>query len=306
MKLNGHLSIDDGLVALSVIMLAAISIMQTAYVETTFNVQAVRTEHRQKPPDFERITKLYAHYQWAIAYLFFTGIWAVKGSFLAFYDQLTQRLPRARRAWWIAIIITVLTYIGSLFAYAFLNGNQFKQSLRNKGINYQFAADMTTDVIITAIPLSLALKSSIPTKQKLTLAVVFSMTLVITIFSIVRYAVNNPSRPPAGPSWLQVWSSIEHSVSICVASAASFRAFVVQRSHAAEKASSGRGRHQLSSYLAAKKARAAAAGSSGFSRLGSRTERSGDSEEVELVHTPAKAAVSEPERENRGSGVNEV
>ncbi|KAL9609935.1 MAG: hypothetical protein Q9167_005331 [Letrouitia subvulpina] len=267
-------------------MLTAISIMQTAYVDNSFKVQAVRTEHRQKPPDFERITKLYAHYQWAIAYLFFTGIWAIKGSFLAFYDQLTQRLPNIRRAWWIAIIITVLTYIGSLFAYAFLNGNQFSQSLRNKGINYQFAADFTTDMI--TIPLYLAFKSSIPTKQKLTLSVVFSMTLIITIFSIVRYAVNNPSRPPAGPSWLQVWSSIEHSVSICVASAASFRAFVVQRTHAAEKASSGR--RQLSSYLAAKKARAAAAGSSGFSRLDSRdagsAAPSGDLEgtvEVELM-----------------------
>ncbi|KAL9034923.1 MAG: hypothetical protein Q9214_006824 [Letrouitia sp. 1 TL-2023] len=300
MKLNGHLSIDDGLVALSVIMLTAISIMQTAYVDTSFKVQAVRTEHHPKPPDFERTTKLFAHYQWAIAYLFFTGIWAIKGSFLAFYDQLTQRLPHVRRAWWIAIIFTVLTYIGSLFAYAFLNGNQFKQSLRNKGINYQFAADLTTDVIITAIPLTLAFKSSIPTKQKFTLAVVFSMTLVITIFSIVRYAVNNPHRPPAGPSWLQVWSSIEHSVSICVASAASFRAFVVQRSHAA---SSGR-RPQLSSYLAAKKARAAAGGSSGFSRLDSRNARSGDSEgavEVELTHAPTKAAVPKPKQENRES-----
>lgn len=60
--------------------------------------------------------------------------------------------------------------------------------------------------------------------------------------------------------------------------------------------------------MAAKKARAAAAGSSGFSRLDSRNARSSGSEEVELVHTPAKAAVSEPEpeRENRGLGANEV
>lgn len=129
------------------LMLTATTILLTAYVDTTFKVQAVRTEHHPKPPDFEQASSLYARYQWAVAYLFFTGIWAVKGSFLAFYDKLTQRLPRMRRAWWIGIIITVLTYIGSLFAYALLDGLKFKKSLRNKAINYQFAADLTTDAI---------------------------------------------------------------------------------------------------------------------------------------------------------------
>ncbi|KAL8936649.1 MAG: hypothetical protein Q9216_004818 [Gyalolechia sp. 2 TL-2023] len=228
-KLNKRLQLDDGLVALSMLMFTALSILQTAYVDTTFKVQAVRTEHRPMPADFEEASNRYARYQWAIAYFFFTGIWAVKGSFLAFYDKLTQRLPRIRKAWWIGIVITFLTYIGSLFAYAFLNGLKFKRSLRNKAINYQFAADFATDIIITAIPLTLALQSSVPTRQKLLLSLIFSMTLIITIFSIVRYTVNRPGRPPAGPSWLQVWSSIEHCASISIASAASFRAFVVQQ-----------------------------------------------------------------------------
>ena len=147
LKLNKHLELDDGLVAFSMIMFTALSILQTAYVDTTFEVQFVRTDHRPAPAGFEEASSRFAQYQWAIAYFFFTGIWAVKGSFLAFYEKLTQRLPRIRRAWWIGIVFTFLTYIGSLLAYAFLNGLKFKKSLRNKAINYQFAADFTTDII---------------------------------------------------------------------------------------------------------------------------------------------------------------
>lgn len=112
----------------------------------TYTIQAVQINHQAKPSDYQAIADSYAKYQWADAYLFFTGIWAVKGSFLAYYDDLTRRLTTFRRAWWVTIVFTILTYIGSLFAYAFLDGTHFKTNLRNEAIKYQFAADLSTDV----------------------------------------------------------------------------------------------------------------------------------------------------------------
>ena len=103
--------------------------------------------HKPKPPDWEQIAARYAKTQWGLAYIFFTGTWAVKGSFLAFYDSLTRRLPFYRRAWWAIVVLTILTYIGSLFAYGFLDGLKFETSLRNEAIIYQFSADFTTDVL---------------------------------------------------------------------------------------------------------------------------------------------------------------
>lgn len=126
---------------------------------------------------------------------------------------------------------------------------------------FPLQSELTFLAPVTAIPLTLALQSSIPTRQKLLLSLIFGMTLVITVFSIVRYTVNRPSRPPAGPSWLQVWSSIEHCASISIASAASFRAFVVQRSNSAERKSSLR--RQRKSNLLTRQARKG----SGFSQL---------------------------------------
>ncbi|KAL9004624.1 MAG: hypothetical protein Q9188_002566 [Gyalolechia gomerana] len=203
LKLNKQLQLDDGLVIFSMLMFTALSILQTAYVETTFKVQAVRTEHRPKPADFEEASNRFAQYQWAIAYFFFTGIWAVKGSFLAFYEKMTQRLPHFRRAWQVGVVITFLTYVGSLFAYAFLNGLKFKKSLRNKAINYQFAADFTTDVIITAIPLTLALQSSIPTRQKLLLSLIFGPAALPQVQAGFKYGPpSNTARKGSGFSQL--------------------------------------------------------------------------------------------------------
>ena len=125
---------------------------------------------------------------------------------------------------------------------------------------------MISSWVVTAIPLSLALKSTIAIKQKLVLSAVFSITFIITLFSIVRYAVNNPRATPAGPSWLQIWSSIEHSVSIAVASAASFRAFVVHQSHSSRDRASDERRKGSNSFIGSKMAKA---GKPGFSRLAS-------------------------------------
>ena len=127
----------------------ASDILESIMSPRTFIIQSVQINHHAKPPDYEEISASFAKYQWAEAYLFFTGIWAVKGSFLAFYDGLTRRLPKYRRAWWATIVLTILTYIGSLFAYAFLDGLHFKSNLKNEAIKYQFSADLSTDVFST-------------------------------------------------------------------------------------------------------------------------------------------------------------
>ena len=146
LRLDKRLKIDDGLVILAMVCLLASDITNSVMSDRTFIVQSVQINHHEKPANFEEISTSYAKYQWADAYLFFTGIWAVKGSFLAYYDSLTQRLTWHRRAWWATIVLTVLTYVGSLFAYAFLDGQRFKTNLKNEAIKYQFSADFTTDV----------------------------------------------------------------------------------------------------------------------------------------------------------------
>ena len=200
--------------------LLASDAVNTITLSKTYTVQSVQIFHTSRPPDYQEIAESFAKYQWAVAYLGFTSIWAVKGSFLAYYDDLTKRLTTFRRAWWVTIVFTILTYIGSLFAYAFLDGLRFKNNLKNEAIKYQLAADLSTDVFsgslhlrcessklkltviyqVTIIPLTIALRSQLPQRQKLVLVGVFSLSLIATLFSIIRFALNSPARGTAGPS----------------------------------------------------------------------------------------------------------
>ena len=250
LKVYGRLMVDDGLVILAMICLLTNDIVYTMARHYIYVIQSVQFDHLPKPSNYQQVTDTYAKYQWANAYLFFTVIWAVKGSFLAYYDDLTKRLTPFRRAWWATIVFTILTYIGSLFAYAFLDGLHIKTNLKNEAIKYQFAADLSTDVFsmsslcvcdlvqlrltikmreVAAIPLTLALKAQIPTRQKLALAGVFSLGLIVTIFSIIRFALTSPARGTVSPSWIGGWSSIEQSVSVIVACLASFRVLAIDR-----------------------------------------------------------------------------
>ena len=266
--------VDDGLVILATICLLTNNVLYTATLPQTYTLQNVRINHFPKPHNYQEIADSYAKYTWAGAYLFFTNIWAVKGSFLAYYEDLTKRLTSFRRAWWLTIVFTILTYLGSLFAYGFLDGNGFKTNLRNEAIKYQFAADLSTDVFSTyhfhssfpedpklmirrkvaAIPLLIALRSQIPVGQKLALAGVFSLNLIITIFSIIRFTLITPNRGTAGPSWSDLWSVIEQSISVAVACLASFRIFVIHKRRRG-KNSSSRGRVKDSSTSSSQKVR---------------------------------------------------
>ena len=147
LKVYKRLRVDDGLMILAVVCFLAQPISLTVGAPTMFILQEVRVQHVRPPPNHGHLTTSFTRSQWAVAYCFFTGIWAVKAAFLAFYDNLTKRLRNYRRAWWTVIAFTVATYIGSLFAYAFLDGMRFRHSSQNEAVKYQFSADLTTDIM---------------------------------------------------------------------------------------------------------------------------------------------------------------
>ena len=99
--------------------------------------------------------------------------------------------------------------------------------------------DLTFGYQVTIIPLSIALRSQIAPGQKLALVGIFSLSLIVTVFSIIRFILNSPSRGVAGPSWLQAWSTVEQSVSVTVACLASFRVLAIHKRRKSKQSSSG-------------------------------------------------------------------
>ena len=161
---------------------------------------------------------------------------------------------------------------------------------------------------VTITPLSIALKSQIPRGQKLALAGIFSLSLLITIFSIIRFIFNSPSRRAGGSSWIQAWSSIEQSVSVAVACLASFRIYVIDKRRKSQR-SPARSREKEKSSPNSHKFRLPSAPRLGLSDLriysGNPSTQRDDSGSMELqllnatpLSTPAQVKPSKKHEDN--------
>ena len=65
-------------------------------------------------PGFLKNATFYLKMQFALTYLYWSCLWAVKACFLAFYHRLTKNLKYCRQAWWTIVVITLLSYIGAM------------------------------------------------------------------------------------------------------------------------------------------------------------------------------------------------
>lgn len=83
--------------------------------------------------------------------------------------------------------------------------------------------------MIIALPMYLAMHVQLPWTQKLALAGVFSLGIVIMLFAIIRIAVTNPRNAHPETSWLNLWSQIEASVAVIISSLAPFKALFTNR-----------------------------------------------------------------------------
>jgi len=82
-----------------------------------YELLAVSVGREQPTPAFLQRGSYYLKCQFASTVLFWTCLWSVKASFLAFFFQLTKRLTWPRRAWWAVTVITALAFAGSVISY---------------------------------------------------------------------------------------------------------------------------------------------------------------------------------------------
>ncbi|KAJ4362768.1 hypothetical protein N0V95_001259 [Ascochyta clinopodiicola] len=99
-------------------------------------------------------------------------------------------------------------------------------------IKFATSADVVADAIIMILPLNLLRKLQVSARQKFGLAVIFSLGTIIIAFAFARLAqvtkatsnaAKDPSTVADGPVLLSMWSHIESSVSVIVATLPAFR-----------------------------------------------------------------------------------
>ncbi|KAF3040956.1 hypothetical protein E8E12_008667 [Didymella heteroderae] len=99
-------------------------------------------------------------------------------------------------------------------------------------IKFATSADVIADAVIMILPLNLLRKLQINARQKYGLAMIFSLGTIIIAFAFARLAqvtkatsnaAEDPTTVADGPVLLSMWSHIESSVSVIVATLPAFR-----------------------------------------------------------------------------------
>lgn len=97
-------------------------------------------------------------------------------------------------------------------------------------LRFSTAVDVITDVMIIALPMSLAWRVRLPLRTKLALVGVFSLGGFIVAFSIIRIIFTNEKKRRPEISWLNLWSVVEASVACIVCNLAPFKTLFTGKS----------------------------------------------------------------------------
>ncbi|KAI0010051.1 hypothetical protein F4779DRAFT_616929 [Xylariaceae sp. FL0662B] len=104
--------IDDYFTILALVVLLANAGLVTITAPTLYKIALVDAARKKPGENFEDELVWFQQCQFAFTFLFWTDLWIVKASFLAFFFRLTGQLKWPRIAWWVITITTALTYVG--------------------------------------------------------------------------------------------------------------------------------------------------------------------------------------------------
>ncbi|KAL8646217.1 MAG: hypothetical protein Q9226_006961 [Calogaya cf. arnoldii] len=201
-----------------------------------FELDKVATGKEPFTPAFLPRAVVFLKVQFAIIVLFWTIVWVVKVSFLIFYRNLFTNLPDHMVGWRIASGFTAVTYLlcwafqlGScvpISHYFILGACETPRDIRYSNACLYVAAvgDIFSDLmIVMGLGLRLLYNLQIIAREKIALGAVFMVGLIKIIFAVIRVVRIGPSATHVNPIWLALWSMIEASVAIVVASLPSFK-----------------------------------------------------------------------------------
>ncbi|KAL6704806.1 hypothetical protein ACN47E_007610 [Coniothyrium glycines] len=188
------------------------------------------------PQEFDRRMRTSLKLMFAQMFLFWTTLWAAKFSAMFLFRRLIQGIPQYLKAWWVSFTVVLLLYLGCMASnlltcrplnkYWSSTGCDDAENLirADASIKFSTMADVVADVTIMLLPLYVLRKLQISLLQKFGLILIFSLGIVIVAFAFIRLgqvikATDNADAAAIaeGPILLSMWSHVESSISIIVA-----------------------------------------------------------------------------------------
>lgn len=128
LKISRRLYFDDAWASLALLILLGLALVLTVAIPSMYQVLNVGAGLAEPDTDFMKNATFYLKLQFALTYLYWSCLWAVKACFLSFYHRLTKNLKYCRQVWWATVIISVLSYIGAIITYVTVSPPQAARS----------------------------------------------------------------------------------------------------------------------------------------------------------------------------------
>ncbi|KAJ2970132.1 hypothetical protein NQ176_g8332 [Zarea fungicola] len=213
-----------------------------ATIETFFRVTALAANPGQAEPwptmadDLVLMLKEF----FVVQFFFWLTLWAVKWSLLFMFKRLTNGLPVYNKIWWVVFAYSILVFIGSCISnffscssmHAWFTAGECNtpRDSRAKSISLWFslAADLSTDILIMAVPLRVLWNLKISRVEKISIGLVFAVGLITMATAIIRSVTLNSTggTGQVSTTWLMLWAGIEGAVAIIVGCLPSFAIFI--------------------------------------------------------------------------------
>ncbi|KAJ5738158.1 hypothetical protein N7493_001313 [Penicillium malachiteum] len=234
-----RLFIDDGFVLLSWVIMLTTAISWQIEGQTLYKFYAIAAG--TEPYTLSAISELKTFLKFIapLTIFFYTSLWCIKFSFLAFFLRLDSKVKSHRIWWYIVLFVTIGVYFSSVgdidyrcsvgsFEYIEENCSDLKHvHFQNRTFWANCAGDVITDIMILSIPFLMLWNTRISKRNKIVLFSVFSVTVIVMLVSIIRVVVNVSLDKSVDVSWLYFWSFIEMGTAIIISCVASFRQLFV-------------------------------------------------------------------------------
>ncbi|OLN95473.1 hypothetical protein CCHL11_05161 [Colletotrichum chlorophyti] len=196
---NGRLLYDDYWMIFGWLTLFAMAIIQMKQMDSLWWMTLQASGHITpcSPADFRKNHLDWMLWSFPLTYLYWTGLWAVKASFLTAFYRLVTPKTMARRFWYAVTILTVLTYFAGWTAgllvcdhpSEYFAGECYTPEERERArfaVIFATTCDVTTDLLILAVPIGVLPSLNLDAKKKVGLAVAFSLVLITISIAVLR------------------------------------------------------------------------------------------------------------------------
>ncbi|KAL2793764.1 hypothetical protein BJX66DRAFT_219795 [Aspergillus keveii] len=231
--------INDYWIFFAIVCHIATAIVYQIAIPPMYDVQYF--DYATQPMDaaFMDRASLFLRLQFALDFLLWTTLWAVKFSLLFFFWRLfdSVRTP-VRVFWWTMCAITASTWITLVVLQNFacdpiknfftLGKCSSDRDIYYSNLVFKFTVgtDIAGDILIMLIPFPLLRTLQVAPRQKYILAAIFSLPIIPIIFAVLRLVIANPSSGNVDPIKFQLYSMLENSSAIVTSCLPSLRLFV--------------------------------------------------------------------------------